>query len=96
MSTEILVSPIVSRDDGFAFDTFSKAAGLTPGFAYRRIEQASYDRKITLQSLPRASGFAVVACETLGEFSRRCAALLGATAMGRDFAAPGDGYGLHI
>jgi len=52
MSTEILVSPIVSRDDGFAFDTFSEAAGLTPGFTYRRIEQASYDRKITLQACP--------------------------------------------
>jgi hypothetical protein len=96
MSTEILISPIVSRDGGFAFDTFSTAAGLTPGFTYRRIEQASYDRKITLQSLPRASGFAIVACETLGEFSRRCAALLGETVMGRDLAAPGDGYALHI
>ena len=96
MSTEILVSPIVSRDDGFAFDTFSKAAGVTPGFAYRRIEQASYDRKMTLHSLPRANGFAVIACETLGEFSRRCAALLGETAMGRDVPAPSDGYALHI
>jgi hypothetical protein len=96
MSTEILVSPIVSREGGFAFDTFSTTAGLTPGFAYRRIEQANYDRKITLQSLPRATGFAVVACETLAEFGRRCMVLLGETATGRDFAASGDGYALHI
>jgi hypothetical protein len=96
MSTEILVSPIVSRDGGFAFDTFSTAAGLTPGFAYRRIEQASYDRKTTLHSLPRTTGFAVVACETLGEFGCRCAALLGETTMSFDRATPGDGYALHI
>jgi hypothetical protein len=69
---------------------------LTPGFAYRRIEQATHDRRTTLHSLPRASGFAVIACETLGEFSHRCAALRGETAMSRDFAVPGDGYALYI
>jgi hypothetical protein len=96
MSTEILVGPIVSQGGGFAFDTFTEVAGLTPGFAYRRVEQASYDRKMTLQALCRADGFAAIACETVGEFSRRCAALLGETTMGRDVPAPSDGYALHI
>jgi hypothetical protein len=96
MSTEILVSPVVSRDGGFAFDTFTPAAGLSCGFAYRRIEQASYDRRTTLLRLLGADGHAVVACETLGEFSRRCAALHGVPAMCHAVAASSEGFALYI
>jgi hypothetical protein len=95
MPTGILLSPIVSRNDGFAFDTFTTAEGLKLGFAYRRVEQANYDRKTTLQGLPRAKGFAAIACETLGEFRRRCDALLGAASPRRDFAMPKEGAARH-
>jgi hypothetical protein len=87
--------PIVSRNDSFAFDTFTPEEGLKLGFVYRRIEQANYDRKATLHGLPRATGFAIVACETLGEFRRRSNALLGAAATRRDFAMAGEGAALH-
>jgi hypothetical protein len=95
MPTEILLRPIISRNDGFAFDTFTPEEGLKLGFVYRRIEQVNYDRKATLHGLPRATGFAVVACETLGEFRRRSNALLGAATMRRDFAMAGEGAALH-
>jgi hypothetical protein len=96
MRTEILLSPIVSRNDGFAFDTFSAAEGLKPGFAYRRVEQASYDRKAMLHGLPRTTGSAVIACETLADFRHRCAGVLSAAATRRDFAEPAEAVARHL
>jgi len=65
----ILVGPILCRDGGFAFDTFTPGEGLKPGFAYRRVEQAHYDRRTVLGGRSRGSR-AALACETEAEFSR--------------------------
>jgi hypothetical protein len=76
-SPTIFVGPIVRRQGGFAFDTFSPIEGLRTSFAYRCVEQADYDRKTTLRSA--AQGALLIACETIADFQRRCAALLAPT-----------------
>jgi hypothetical protein len=71
---QILVGPIVSRNGGFAFDTFCEPDGLKRGYPYRRVEQANYDRKTTLLALSRAREFVMTACETIFEFEQACMA----------------------
>jgi hypothetical protein len=65
----VVVGPIVTRDGGFAFDSWTPEKGLSLGYAYRRIEDAHYARKVEIRS--RATSFArpMVACSTLDEFS---------------------------
>jgi hypothetical protein len=94
-ATEILLGPIVSRNGGFAFDTFTDATGITPGFTYRRVEQAKYDRNATLLGLHRASGVVTVACETVDEFRRRSGAMSGTGATQPGFVMQRDGVPLH-
>ena len=76
----VLVSPVISRNGGYAFDTFAASDGLKRGFPYRRVEQANYDRKATLLGFHLPHGFIMLACETAHEFRRRCEELLGAIA----------------
>jgi hypothetical protein len=68
---KLLVGPILCRNGGFAFDTFSREGGLRRGFPYRRIEEATYDRKVTLLGAGGQSNLARVGCETLGEFDQQ-------------------------
>jgi hypothetical protein len=65
----VVVGPIITRDGGFAFDSWAPETGLSLGYAYRRIEDAHYARKAEIRS--RATSFAhpMVACSTLDEFS---------------------------
>ena len=93
--TEILLGPIVSRNGGFAFETFTTATGTTPGFTYRRVEQAKYDRNATLLGFRRASGFVTVACETLDEFHRRSRAMSSAEPSQPGFVMQRDAVPLH-
>src|SRR5438477_9193440 len=52
----VVVGPIVTRDGGFAFDSWTPDKGLTLGYAYRRIEDAHYARRAEIRS--RATSFA--------------------------------------
>jgi hypothetical protein len=65
----VVLGPIVTRDGGFAFDSWTPDKGLSRGYSYRRIEDAHYARKVEMRS--RAPSFAgpMVACSTLDEFS---------------------------
>jgi len=74
---ELLVGPILCRNGGFAFDTFSREGGLRRGFPYRRVEEAKYDRKVTLLGIGAPSHIARIGCETLSEFDQRCETLAG-------------------
>jgi hypothetical protein len=71
---QILVGPVVSRNGGFAFDTFCTPNGLKRGYPYRRVEQANYDRKATLLGLQLSHDFVTTACETIFEFQQGCIA----------------------
>jgi len=65
----VVVGPIVTRDGGFAFDSWTPDQGLSRGYSYRRIEDAHYARKVEIKSRARSFAGPMVACSTLDEFS---------------------------
>ena len=65
----VVVGPIVTRDGGFAFDSWTPERGLSRGYSYRRIEDAHYARKVEIRSRARSFAGPMVACSTLDEFS---------------------------
>ena len=65
----VVVGPIVTRDGGFAFDSWTPDQGLSRGYSYRRIEDAHYARKVEIRSRARTFADPMVACSTLDEFS---------------------------
>jgi hypothetical protein len=56
-----LIGPVLVRAGLYAFDSWTQAAGLRPGFGYRRIDDAYYARKAELCG-------GAVACSTLDSF----------------------------
>jgi hypothetical protein len=64
-----VVGPIVIREGGYAYDSWTPKEGLSRGYSYRRIEDAHYARRIEIRS--RARGFAgrMIACSTVDEFT---------------------------
>lgn len=70
----VIVGPIVTRDGGFAFDSWTPEGGLTPGYPYRRIEDAHYARKAEIRSAARPVVGPMVACSTIDEFTSALAA----------------------
>lgn len=65
----VVVGPIVTRNGGFAFDSWTPEQGLNRGFSYRRIEDAHYARKAEIRSRAGSLPRATVACSTLDEFT---------------------------
>ena len=65
----VVVGPIVTRNGGFAFDSWTPEKGLSRGYCYGRIEDAHYARKVEIRS--RCGSFAgpMVACSTIDEFT---------------------------
>ena len=65
---EAVVGPILNREGGYAFDYWTSAAGLIRGYAYRRIEDAYYARRVESRSDCGANGLHSVICDTVEEF----------------------------
>jgi hypothetical protein len=65
----VVVGPIVTRDGGFAFDSWTPEKGLSRGYSYRRIEDAHYARKAQIRSGRGSVAGPMVTCSTLDEFS---------------------------
>jgi hypothetical protein len=65
----VVVGPIVTRDGGFAFDSWTPGQGLRHGYSYRRIEDANYARKAQIRSGAGSVAGPPVACSTLDEFT---------------------------
>ena len=64
-----VIGPILTRDGGYAFDSWTLEEGLSRGYPYRRIEDAHYARKAEIRSHSRAHGGQMAACSTLAEFT---------------------------
>ncbi|MGB9649292.1 MAG: hypothetical protein WA709_32630 [Stellaceae bacterium] len=65
----VVVGPIVTRNGGFAFDSWTPGHGLSRGYSYRRIEDAHYARKMEIRSGAGSVAGPMVACSTLDEFT---------------------------
>jgi hypothetical protein len=64
----MIIGPILNRSGGYCFDIWSAAKGVSLGYTYRRIEDAHYDRKLTLEASRRAPTLAAIVCETADAF----------------------------
>jgi hypothetical protein len=65
----VVVGPVVMRDGGFAYDSWTPERGLSRGYSYRRVEDAHYARKVQIRSGTGSVAGPMVACSTLDEFS---------------------------
>lgn len=63
---EMIIGPILKRAGGYVFDTWNAREGLNPGFTYRRIEDAAYERNVTIRK--GQSSLSATVCHTLEEF----------------------------
>jgi len=63
----IVIGPVLKRSGGYAFDTWDARDGVSPGYAYPRIEDAIYARKALIQGTARG-GAAPLVCQTMDEF----------------------------
>src|SRR5579884_3150681 len=42
---ELFIGPVIERDGGYCYQTFTLSEGLRTSFRYRRVEEARYDRR---------------------------------------------------
>jgi len=71
----VVVGPIVTRDGGFAFDSWTPQNGLSRGYSYRRIEDAHYARRVEIKSRITRNSGPMIACGTVDEFASALAEL---------------------
>lgn len=64
----VVVGPVVTREGGYAFDSWTPEDGLSRGYTYRRIEDAHYARSVEIRSRARVYAGHAVACSTVEEF----------------------------
>ena len=64
----MIIGPILNRSGGYRFDIWTAAKGVSLGYTYRRIEDAYYDRKLTLAAPRRSPTLTTIACETIDAF----------------------------
>jgi hypothetical protein len=69
-----VVGPVITREGGFAFDSWTAEKGLSRGFSYSRVEDAYYARKAEIRSRVRRAGDQMLVCSTLDEFASALAA----------------------
>jgi hypothetical protein len=64
-----VVGPIVTREGGYAFDSWTPEQGLSRGYSYRRIEDAHYARNVEIRSRTTSFVGPLLACNTVDEFT---------------------------
>jgi hypothetical protein len=64
----IVIGPVLSRAQGYAFDTWTAGKGLTRSYPYHRVEQAYYARNAEIKAFAQSRAAAAIVCQTLDEF----------------------------
>jgi hypothetical protein len=67
---ELLVGPLLQRNGGYSYDTFTAADGLRRSFRYLQIEAARYDQRALVGEARRDPRCEVRICETQSEFEQ--------------------------
>jgi hypothetical protein len=62
-----VVGPVLTKDGGYSFESWTPEIGLSQSYAYRRVEDAHYARKAEIRS--RKTGAPLVICGTVDEFA---------------------------
>ena len=71
---ELLIGPLLERNGGYSYDTFTRADGLRRSFRYPRVDAARYDQRALAAEARRDSRCKVHICETQSEFEQLVAA----------------------
>ena len=67
---ELLIGPLLERNGGYSYDTFTRAEGLRRSFRYSRVDAARYDQRALAAEARRDSRCKVRICETQSEFEQ--------------------------
>ena len=67
---ELLIGPLLERNGGYSYDTFTQAEGLRRSFRYSRVDAARYDQRALATEARRDSRCKVRICETQSEFEQ--------------------------
>ena len=67
---QIFIGPVLTRDRGYAFDSWTSEEGLRRGYTYRRVEDAHYARKLDIRCRVKNGSDRMVACNTVDEFTQ--------------------------
>jgi hypothetical protein len=67
---QIVVGPVLTREGGFAFNSWTPVEGLRRGYTYRRIEDAHYARNAEIRCRDKGYSEYTVACSTVDDFLR--------------------------
>jgi hypothetical protein len=67
---ELLIGPLLERNGGYSYDTFTRAEGLRRSFRYPRVDAARYDQRALAAEARRDSRCTVRICETQSEFEQ--------------------------
>jgi hypothetical protein len=67
---QIVVGPILTRNGGYAFDSWRPERGLSLGYVYGRVEDAHYARNVEIRSAKKRDSNEAIACSTVDEFVR--------------------------
>lgn len=65
---DLLIGPLLERNGGYSYDTFSLAEGLRSSFRYLRLDAARYDQRALMAEARRDPRCRVMLCETQSEF----------------------------
>jgi hypothetical protein len=68
LNMNIVFGPVLSRADGYAFDTWTAGKGVTRSYPYDRVEHAYYARKAEIRASGKGPAPAAIVCQTLYEF----------------------------
>jgi hypothetical protein len=66
----VIIGPILTRERGYAFDSWSPGDGLRRGYIYHRIEDAYYARNVEIRARGGDFLHQTVNCNTLDDFMR--------------------------
>jgi hypothetical protein len=67
---EMLIGPLVERNGGYSYDTFTATEGLRSSFRYLRLDAARYDQRALIAEANRNPNCTIRICETQAEFER--------------------------
>jgi hypothetical protein len=68
LNMNVVFGPVLSRADGYAFDTWTAGKGVTRSCPYHRVEQAYYARNAEIKASAQGRASAAIVCQTVDEF----------------------------
>jgi hypothetical protein len=77
---DLLIGPLIERNGGFSYDTFTLVERLRSSFRYPRLDAARYDQRALIAEARRDVHCNIRLCETLTEFNEAIEAIRGSKA----------------